>query len=74
MASVHIEAANLHLQSPIANLNSHEMSVATSPHVVVVGGGIIGSSIGWHLSHNASVTFVAEDIGGTATPNSFAWL
>ncbi|EOO03019.1 putative glycine d-amino acid deaminating protein [Phaeoacremonium minimum UCRPA7] len=45
------------------------------PHVVVVGGGIVGASIAWHLTRqNASVTIVASDLGGTATPNSFAWL
>ncbi|CAK7203569.1 hypothetical protein SEUCBS139899_006304 [Sporothrix eucalyptigena] len=46
------------------------------PHVVVVGAGIVGASIAWHLAtkHNVSVTVVAPDVGGTATPNSFAWL
>ncbi|CAJ2508493.1 Uu.00g135190.m01.CDS01 [Anthostomella pinea] len=47
---------------------------AASPHVVVVGGGIVGVSIAWHLAHDTNVTIVAEDIGGTATPNSFAWI
>lgn len=50
------------------------MSVQNSPNIAVVGGGIVGASIAWHLSHEANVTIVAEDIGGTATPNSFAWL
>lgn len=50
------------------------MSVQSSPNIAVVGGGIVGASIAWHLSHEANVTIVAEDIGGTATPNSFAWL
>uniref|UniRef100_A0A0D2XYN8 FAD dependent oxidoreductase domain-containing protein n=1 Tax=Fusarium oxysporum (strain Fo5176) TaxID=660025 RepID=A0A0D2XYN8_FUSOF len=49
------------------------MSVANS-NVVVVGGGIIGASIAWHLSSETNVTIIAEDIGGVATPNSFAWL
>lgn len=46
------------------------------PHVVVVGAGIVGASIAWHLAakHDISVTVVAPDVGGTATPNSFAWL
>lgn len=56
------------------------------PHILVVGAGIVGASIAWHLttattstgsdSHSpaASVTIVAEDVGGTATPCSFAWL
>lgn len=51
------------------------MSVQSSPNIAVVGGGIVGASIAWHLSREeANVTIVAEDIGGTATPNSFAWL
>lgn len=50
------------------------MSVQSSPNIAVIGGGIVGASIAWHLSHEANVTIVAEDIGGTATPNSFAWL
>jgi glycine/D-amino acid oxidase-like deaminating enzyme len=50
-----------------------KMSVA-NPNVIVVGGGIVGASIAWHLSSEANVTIVAEDIGGVATPNSFAWL
>ncbi|KKY36541.1 putative fructosyl peptide oxidase [Diaporthe ampelina] len=50
------------------------MSVQSRPNIAVVGGGIVGASIAWHLSHEANVTIVAENIGGTATPNSFAWL
>lgn len=44
--------------------------------VIVVGSGIIGASIAWHLSNaGAQVTVVAENAnGGTATPNSFAWI
>ena len=45
--------------------------------VVVVGAGIVGASIAWHLARHPSsptVTIVAEDVGGTATPCSFAWL
>lgn len=47
------------------------------PHVVVVGAGIVGASIAWHLATDPSgpdVTIVAEEVGGTATPCSFAWL
>ncbi|PCD30582.1 hypothetical protein AU210_010263 [Fusarium oxysporum f. sp. radicis-cucumerinum] len=51
----------------------YNMSVANS-NVVVVGGGIVGASIAWHLSSETNVTIIAEDIGGVATPNSFAWL
>ncbi|KAL1894259.1 hypothetical protein Sste5346_006046 [Sporothrix stenoceras] len=48
-------------------------------HIVVVGAGIVGASIAWHLAavENAdNVTIVAPSagIGGIATPNSFAWI
>lgn len=49
--------------------------MTTKQHVVVVGSGIIGASIAWHLTRGgASVTVVAEDNGGVATPFSFAWI
>ncbi|CAN8096520.1 unnamed protein product [Discula destructiva] len=47
------------------------------PRVLVVGAGVIGASIAWHLASHpdgANVTIVAEEVGGTATPCSFAWL
>lgn len=48
------------------------------PHIIVVGAGVVGASIAWHLATHptrpADVTIVAEDVGGTATPCSFAWL
>ncbi|KAF9773115.1 hypothetical protein IL306_009158 [Fusarium sp. DS 682] len=50
------------------------MSTSSQPHVIVVGGGILGASIAWHLAHHTSVTIVAEDIGGPASAASFAWL
>ncbi|KAF8214173.1 glycine/D-amino acid oxidase, deaminating [Mycena galopus ATCC 62051] len=47
----------------------------SKPHVMVVGAGVVGASVAWHLARqNASVTIIATDIGGTATPCSFAWL
>jgi glycine/D-amino acid oxidase-like deaminating enzyme len=49
----------------------------TSPprKIIVVGAGIIGAAIAWHLARKgASVTVVATTPGGTATPNSFAWI
>jgi glycine/D-amino acid oxidase-like deaminating enzyme len=47
-----------------------------SPHVLVVGAGIVGASIAWHLARaGARVTVVeAGDGGGVATPRSFAWI
>ena len=43
--------------------------------VIVVGAGIIGASIAWHLARRgAAVTVVAGKPGGVATPNSFAWI
>lgn len=50
------------------------METPGTPHVIVVGGGIVGASIAWHLAHETSVTIVAEDIGGPVTAASFAWL
>lgn len=45
-------------------------------HVIVVGAGIIGASIAWHLVRaGARVTVVeANRPGGMATPASFAWV
>lgn len=44
-------------------------------HVVVVGAGIIGATLGWYLTRDgANVTIIANEVGGTATPCSFAWL
>ncbi|KAF5990064.1 Opine oxidase subunit B [Fusarium bulbicola] len=60
-------------QNEDKKLKMPSMSVANS-NVVVVGGGIVGASIAWHLSFETNVTIIAEDIGGVATPNSFAWL
>src|SRR5262245_8605566 len=44
--------------------------------IVVVGAGIVGASIAWHLTKaGAPVTIVdAGDAGGVATPGSFAWI
>ena len=50
------------------------MSVARQ--VIVIGAGIIGASIAWHLTRaGAQVTVIAgSGAGGVATPNSFAWI
>ncbi len=48
---------------------------ATRQHVIVVGAGIIGASIAWHLAKAGSrVTIIAEQSGGVATPHSFSWI
>jgi glycine/D-amino acid oxidase-like deaminating enzyme len=46
-----------------------------SRSITVIGGGIIGASIAWHLTAaGAKVRLVCETPGGIATPNSFAWI
>lgn len=43
--------------------------------IIVIGGGIIGASIAWHLvKAGAKVRLIAEKAGGVATPTSFAWI
>ncbi len=46
------------------------------PEVIVIGAGIIGASIAWHLTRaGARVTILeASKPGGVATPNSFSWI
>ncbi|MBB3658208.1 glycine/D-amino acid oxidase-like deaminating enzyme [Rhizobium sp. BK650] len=49
--------------------------MTAKPHVIVVGAGIIGASIAWHLAcKGAAVTIIGEKLGGVATPCSFAWI
>jgi glycine/D-amino acid oxidase-like deaminating enzyme len=50
--------------------------MAGSPTVIVVGAGIVGASIAWHLvAAGAEVTVVdAAEAGGVATARSFAWI
>jgi glycine/D-amino acid oxidase-like deaminating enzyme len=50
--------------------------MADRPHVLIVGAGIIGASIAWHLLRaGARVTVVdADEPGGVATRNSWAWI
>jgi glycine/D-amino acid oxidase-like deaminating enzyme len=46
------------------------------PHVLIVGAGIIGASIAWHLVRAGARTTVmdASEAGGVATRNSWAWI
>lgn len=50
--------------------------MAAQPRIVVVGAGIVGASIAWHLARaGAAVTVVdAGEAGGVATAASFAWI
>ena len=54
--------------------SSTKMTDSPRPHVLVIGAGIVGASIAWHLSKSTKVTIIAEDIGGPASSASFAWL
>lgn len=50
--------------------------MARPKNIIVVGAGIVGASIAWHLTRaGATVTILAGGgPGGVATPNSFAWI
>lgn len=48
----------------------------TAPRVIVVGAGIVGASLAWHLAAGGADVTVLEsgDRGGVATPRSWAWI
>ena len=50
--------------------------MSSQPHIVVVGSGVIGASIAWHLAEaGARVTVLdAQEPGGIATRLSWAWI
>jgi len=50
--------------------------MSAQKQVVVVGAGIIGASIAWHLTAAGARVTVLDAMGGggLATPNSFAWI
>ncbi|RWX64344.1 FAD-binding oxidoreductase, partial [Mesorhizobium sp. M4B.F.Ca.ET.089.01.1.1] len=50
--------------------------MSSAKEVIVIGAGIIGASIAWHLTGaGARVTVISDSgAGGVATPNSFAWI
>ena len=44
--------------------------------VIVIGAGIIGAAIAWHLAKAGAVVTVIDEgkPGGVATPNSWGWI
>ena len=50
--------------------------MSSQPHVIIVGAGIIGASIAWHLARRGAVVTLVDagEPGGVATAASFAWI
>ncbi|ODT17183.1 MAG: D-amino-acid oxidase [Mesorhizobium sp. SCN 65-12] len=50
--------------------------MTVAKQTIVIGAGIIGASVAWHLAKaGARVTVISgSGAGGVATPNSFAWI
>jgi glycine/D-amino acid oxidase-like deaminating enzyme len=56
-------------------MDSERIIMADKRDIIVVGGGIIGASIAWHLvASGAKVRLITDKAGGVATPTSFAWI
>jgi glycine/D-amino acid oxidase-like deaminating enzyme len=56
-------------------MDSERIIMADKRDIIVVGSGIIGASIAWHLvAAGAKVRLISEKTGGVATPTSFAWI